>query len=177
MKTLLFETPHLHICHLEEEHLEAFIALHVDPEVAKYTDYRERSVGQIVEDFWRVISYYGQTETFFYIWGVCLKDTGELIGTCALIKNDKQETEIGFRLLKTHWGKGYTSELAPALLAYSFETYAPKEIVAYAFKDNVASCKILDREMTFVKEFYNEEDKMWDREYVLTRENALKRGL
>lgn len=174
MKTLLFETPRLHIGHLEEEHLEAFIALHVDPEVAKYTDYRERSVEQIVEDFWRVTSHYGQTEPFFYIWAICHKKSGEFLGTCALIKNDKQDTEIGFRLLKAHWGKGYTSELAPALFTYSFEEYAPEKIVAYAFKDNVASCKILDREMTFVKEFYNEEDKMWDRVYVLSHENWQK---
>jgi ribosomal-protein-alanine N-acetyltransferase len=172
---VLFETSRLVIGHLQAEHLEHFVALQADPEVAKYTGYRMTNREKIVANFWELLSYYGKPKPFFYIWAVCHKETGEFLGTCALIKNEKQETEIGFRLLKAHWGKGYTSELAPALFAYSFEEYAPEKIVAYAFKDNIASCKILDKEMTFVKEFYNEEEKLWDRAYVLSQENYKKR--
>jgi RimJ/RimL family protein N-acetyltransferase len=53
--------------------------------------------------------------------------------------------EIGWRLAAVHWGRGYATEAARALLAYGFEQLALPEIVAFTTVANVRSQRVMDR--------------------------------
>ncbi|WP_420412822.1 GNAT family N-acetyltransferase [Roseibium sp.] len=53
--------------------------------------------------------------------------------------------EIGWRLKRSAWGKGYASEAARAWLRFGFETIRLKEIVSFTSKTNLPSQKVMAR--------------------------------
>jgi len=53
--------------------------------------------------------------------------------------------EIGWRLQRTAWGKGYASEAAMAWLRFGFETVGLEEIVAFTIPANEPSQKVMTR--------------------------------
>lgn len=53
--------------------------------------------------------------------------------------------EIGWRLARAVWGKGYATEAAGAVLRDAFERLGLAEIVAYTAPDNVRSQAVMER--------------------------------
>ncbi|MGM7700340.1 GNAT family N-acetyltransferase [Pseudalkalibacillus sp. Hm43] len=59
------------------------------------------------------------------LWAVELLDSGTFIGQCGIVPqkvDGKIQMEIGYLLVREHWGKGYATEAAKACLQYGFET-------------------------------------------------------
>ncbi|WP_352487719.1 GNAT family protein [Mesorhizobium sp. M0051] len=44
-----------------------------------------------------------------------------------------------------HWGRGYATEAASAALSFGFERGGLSEVVAYAFVENLASRRVMER--------------------------------
>jgi RimJ/RimL family protein N-acetyltransferase len=53
--------------------------------------------------------------------------------------------DIGFRLVRAAWGKGYATEVARALVGRGFDDPAVEAIVAVALVANTASCRVLEK--------------------------------
>lgn len=53
--------------------------------------------------------------------------------------------EIGWRLAAAHWGRGYASEAAQAVLDFGFDTVGLDEIVAFTVPDNQRSRAVMRR--------------------------------
>ena len=53
--------------------------------------------------------------------------------------------EIGWRLAANHWGRGYATEAARAVLAYGFEELALPEIVSFTTVANVRSRRVMEK--------------------------------
>ncbi|MCG8584621.1 MAG: GNAT family N-acetyltransferase, partial [Pirellulales bacterium] len=53
--------------------------------------------------------------------------------------------EIGWRLARAHWGKGYATEAARAALEYGFEQLGLEEIVAFTVPDNRPSRRVMEK--------------------------------
>jgi len=53
--------------------------------------------------------------------------------------------EVGWRLARAAWGRGYAVEAARAALAFGFETLGLPEIVAFTVPGNVRSRRVMDR--------------------------------
>ena len=53
--------------------------------------------------------------------------------------------EIGWRLAREHWGKGYATEAARAALQVAFETLLLPEILAFAVAANMRSLAVMKR--------------------------------
>jgi len=54
-------------------------------------------------------------------------------------------TEIGWRLVRTAWGKGYATEAAQAVLTDAFSHLGLREVLAYTATDNVRSQAVMAR--------------------------------
>lgn len=82
----------------------------------------------------------------FGLFLVFLKDSGEQIGICGLLKRDTlPDVDIGFALLPAYWGKGYAFESALAVLEYGRGSLGLKRIVAITSPDNASSIKVLEK--------------------------------
>ena len=55
------------------------------------------------------------------------------------------DVNLGFEFSKDHWGRGFASEAARAVLAHAFDTIHLDRVVAYTHKDNVRSARLLER--------------------------------
>jgi RimJ/RimL family protein N-acetyltransferase len=53
--------------------------------------------------------------------------------------------EIGWRLSAKHWGKGYATEAAKAVLRYAFTELNLDEIISFTVTANTKSCRVMEK--------------------------------
>ena len=162
----IFQSKRLCIRYLVNSDFAAFHEMQSDPDVMLYTSGKAQSEKENRQDLSECIDKYNQPGNRFWIWAVTLKDTKAFIGTCALVPHD-HGLEIGYRLLKRCFGKGYGQEMCDALIDYAKNEYPQKQIFACVDTRNLASVKILDRScLTYT---HNEQNDLGftDRVYTL----------
>ena len=76
---------------------------------------------------------------------VVLRRTGKLIGACDLTLIRPRAADIGYLLARRHWGYGYGTELAQALVAHTFEALGLLRVSAVVTIDNERSRRVLER--------------------------------
>ena len=77
---------------------------------------------------------------------VILKETGESIGICGLIKRDTlEDVDIGYAFLPKFWHRGYAVESALAVLEYGLQVQKLKRIVAITLPENKGSVRVLEK--------------------------------
>jgi len=132
---------------LSEIDRAAFHILNSDEQVMQYFPFtRTREVAdEVLESLITLAKSNG------YGWSaICMKSTGEPIGFAGLSKVNFEAkftpaTEIGWRIMRPHWRKGYALEAASALILHGFNDLDLEEIVAFAAKDNTASISLMQR--------------------------------
>jgi ribosomal-protein-alanine N-acetyltransferase len=82
----------------------------------------------------------------FGLYAVTLKDTGQSIGMCGLIKRDElEDVDIGYAFLPRFWSRGYAFEAARAIKAYAKDVIGLKRIVAIVDPNNSGSMRVLEK--------------------------------
>ena len=82
----------------------------------------------------------------FGLYLVQLKETGESIGMCGLIKRDTlDDVDIGYALLPRYWSKGYAVEAAQATMAYGKDVIGLKRLVGIVDPTNEGSIRVLEK--------------------------------
>ena len=80
------------------------------------------------------------------LYKMSLKTTLEPIGICGFVKRDYLDSvDIGFAVLPTHEGKGYTFEAAKAVLAYGQKQLAIETVYGITTENNLGSRRILEK--------------------------------
>ena len=82
----------------------------------------------------------------FGLYLIILKETGESIGMCGLIRRDGlDDVDIGYALLPRFWSKGYAVEAAQTTKTYAKDAVGLKRIVAIVDPANVGSIRVLEK--------------------------------
>ncbi len=140
----LIETQRLLFRPFSEIDAEGLFEMNNDPDVMRYTG--DAPFGSLVaaKNF---VAQYNPYETYGYgRWTVLLRETGEFLGWCGLkYLEDEKETDVGYRFLKKHWGKGYATEAASASLAFGFDKLKLPAIIGRVMPENVASVHVLQK--------------------------------
>jgi len=160
MTTIMLETARLVLKKFSLADAPGFYELNLDPEVLRYTGDTSFSSVAEAEAFIRGYTHY---ERYGYgRWSVFIKETGEYAGFCGLNNRPElDEVDVGFRLLRRYWGKGYTTEAARGSIEYGFEAFGLERIVARAMRENRASIRVIEKlNMHFEKEFF-ENGAIW----------------
>lgn len=78
---------------------------------------------------------------------IVLKQSGQLIGNCGLRLDapDSHEADMGFELAPDHWGNGYATEAAQAILRVGFGEMGLHRIWAACIAENQASARVLQK--------------------------------
>jgi ribosomal-protein-alanine N-acetyltransferase len=78
--------------------------------------------------------------------GIFLQESEELIGGIGLeIKKEHNTGELGYWIGKPHWGNGYCTEAAAAVVEFGFSTLGLRKLFAEHFADNPASGRVLEK--------------------------------
>ncbi|WP_423067496.1 GNAT family N-acetyltransferase [Devosia sp. CN2-171] len=95
-----------------------------------------------------------QAEVGFHFGAAELKATGQFVGLIGLgyIPDETRAAirgnpaiEIGWQFDRSVWGQGLAPEGARALLAYGFGTLGLDEIVAFTFRGNLPSQRVMEK--------------------------------
>ena len=129
--------------------LEPCAKLEADPRVIEYLPWPEPSTRELTQ---RGIerARIGLAENPYGWWAVEVPHVADFIGAVGLgihtFESDFTPCmEIGWRLAHEHWGKGYATEAASAVLVYAFETLQLDEIVSMSNVRNRRSFALMER--------------------------------
>ncbi|WP_195762862.1 GNAT family N-acetyltransferase [Eggerthella guodeyinii] len=122
-----------------------------DPEVSKYVSWLpHRSIDDAIEwaqeVTWKHDAAGNVLKSDTFIWGFVLKDTHELFGSGGLIWEDEWNLyQVGYNIMKSHWGCGYTTEAMREILRYAAADLGITRVAASHAKENIASAKVLEK--------------------------------
>ncbi|HKR05112.1 MAG TPA: GNAT family N-acetyltransferase [Bacteroidia bacterium] len=140
----IIETERLALREFKLSDANEMFLLNADYDVIKYTG--DAPFKSIEEAETLIINYDQYKKYKMGRFTLLLKETGEYLGWCGLkYLEDAKETDIGFRLHKKQWGRGYATEAAAACLQYGFEELKLKKIIGRALKANIASIHVLEK--------------------------------
>ena len=142
---LVFETPRLVLGQFTEQDAPLILQLNSDPDIVKYVHEpvltSEEQGRKIILDI--ILPQYKNN---LGRWATYTKNNNEFIGWCGLkYLADTGEIDLGYRFIKTAWGKGYATEAAQHTLAHGFDKLALILITGRAHIENVASIKVLEK--------------------------------
>ena len=140
-----FSSARLHYRPFRRVDVEAAFAIFSDPDVMRFSPHGpHRDVARTAEMLARLIDH--NRRRGFGFWAVTLPDTEELIGMAGLAELDTSgDIELGYRLRRDCWGRGYATEAASAWVGKGFGHLQLARIVAVVEPDNVISKRILER--------------------------------
>lgn len=126
---------------------DPFAALNADPVVMEYfpgtlTRIESDALAERID---------GDIQRLGYgLWAVEIPSEAPFIGFVGLLETSETmpfapATEIGWRLARGYWGRGFASEAARAAIAFGFDELALEEIVALTAAGNLRSRRVMER--------------------------------
>lgn len=144
MDAPILTTERLTLRMLAESDFEEYSAIHLDPEVTRFT----ARVQFDLLDTWRhlaMILGHWQLKGFG-MWGVFERDSGKLTGRVGFFQPVTwPDFELGWTIGKAFWGKGYAPEAAKACLDYAFDVMKKKRVISLIDPQNVASIRVAEK--------------------------------
>lgn len=121
-----------------------FYQMNADPEVLRYTGDHPFKDIKAAENF---ISTYDHYAKYGYgRWTVERLEDNAYLGFCGLKYHPKtSEVDLGYRLDRNFWGKGYATEAALACLDYAFRSLKLNQVIGRAAQQNTGSLRVLEK--------------------------------
>ena len=144
------ETPRTILREITLDDVDGFYELDSDPEVHKYLGTIPIvSKEQIVDIIHFIRQQYA--DNGIGRWAVIEKESNKFIGWSGLklvtdtMNNHTNYYDLGYRFIRTFWGKGFATETALASVAYCFDTMNLQEIIATVHRDNTGSNQVVKK--------------------------------
>ena len=146
MIDFILESNRLYLKEFAFDDVDDYFHLNSDPNVMKYIGREpDTDVNVIRENIKNIKKYYDKNPGLG-IWACFEKDSNEFIGFFELAHLDNtEEIEVGYRLHKKYWSKGYATEMTKVLIDYGFNTMRLKQIVGITHPENIASQNVLTK--------------------------------
>lgn len=160
---IFLETERMVLRRFTPADLDNLVELDSDPEVMRYLTGglptgREVVRGQILPN---ILAWYARRPERGW-WAAIERTTGAFLGWFALIEEGDDPpagVDIGYRLRRSAWGKGYATEGARALVRKAFTELAVERVYAETMAVNTASRRVMEKAgLRYVRTFHLE----WD---------------
>lgn len=135
---------------MTSRHLPLLVELDADAEVLRYILGRARTA-QEVHDYWGPICADGDADAVGLGWWVGLhRNDDDFLGWWDLtperpVPARPLRAEAGWRLARRHWGRGYATEGASALLDHGFATVGLTQVWAETMATNEPSRRVMSK--------------------------------
>jgi RimJ/RimL family protein N-acetyltransferase len=155
--------------------VDSLLALHNDPEVMRFLNGGKRTSREEVEREYR--EHFARDS----YWAAVEKATGGFVGWFAFHPTEgggPEGYELGYRLERSAWGKGYATEGSLALIRKGFAELGVRRVWAQTMAINLASRRVMEKAgLVYVRTFHLEwEDPLpgtehGEVEFALTRDD------
>lgn len=149
MKVYL-ETERLVLRRFEAADVDHLFALHNDPDVMRFINGgKPTGRGQIEREYHERFARDGH-------WAAIEKATGEFLGWFAFNPTQgRDEFELGYRLKRSAWGRGYATEGSRALIRKGFTGLGVRRVLAETMAVNGASRRVMEKAgLVYVRTFH-----------------------
>ena len=182
--TVFLETERLVLRQFTYADVPLLVELDSDPEVTRFiTGGLPTSREEIeTEHLPAFLSYY-ESSTGFGFWAVVEKSSGAFLGWFHFRPAPgapADQPELGYRLRRNAWGRGYATEGSRALIDAGFSIHGVRRVVAETMATNVASRRVMEKAgLVLVRTFHAdwpypiEGSEHGDVEYALSRDEWL----
>jgi RimJ/RimL family protein N-acetyltransferase len=146
---VFLETERLVLRRFTPDDVDNLVELDGDPQVMHFiTGGRTTPREEIENDLLPWFLHYYEGGDRYGFWAAIEKSTGTFLGWFHCRPADGQpsdEPELGYRLRRSAWGKGYATEAAAAMLRYGFETLRLHRVIATCQPENPASWRVMHK--------------------------------
>lgn len=142
----ILETERLILKQIKIDDVNDLYVIISDEEVARYEYfYPVKSVDEAGKFIKRYLEEFQDEDEI--TWGLYLKSTNRLIGTCCMgdFVKSAMRSEIGYSVARDMWNKGFATEAISKLLEYGFENIGLNRIEATITPGNEASVRVLEK--------------------------------
>ena len=122
---------------------DALFAIGSDPEVARFADWplnAER--GPALERLRQRAEQWDSGDEYYWI--ITLPRDERAIGAVST-RLDRHAADVGYLLDRHHWGRGYATEAARAIVDWAFSVPSIQRVWATCDTENVASARVLEK--------------------------------
>lgn len=99
------------------------------------------------------------------------KTNNEFLGFCGIKTHEStQITDLGYRFMRKHWGKGLATEACKVILKHAFETHQKDQIIAHVHEYNYGSQRVAEKLGFNLEHRFLWEGELPGRYYKLTRD-------
>ena len=138
----------MHVRPFEPGDFDELLAIHSDPEVARYVPWPARSAEDLRPVFERKVgTHWIAEEGDAMSLAVALSSGGALVGDISLTWDSREQRtgEIGFVFHPGHQGKGYATESMPVVMRLGFEALDMHRLFGRADARNEPSIQLMER--------------------------------
>ncbi len=145
-------TERLTLCQFTHADVDQLVALDSDPAVMRWLNGGVPTPRAVIEReiLPRFLRSY-QRRAGYGVWAAIERASGDFVGWFGFQPRDGadldeiDEIELGYRLRRSAWGKGYATEGARALIRKGFTELGAQRIVATTYQDNLASRRVMEK--------------------------------
>ena len=177
---VFLETARLELRRFTDDDVENLVELDSDPDVMRFINGgRPTPRDEIESEFLPAILDHYERYAGYGFWAAVEKSTERFVGWFHFRPAQgaaPDEVELGYRLRRSAWGKGYATEGSRALIDKGFNDLGVQRVVASTMVVNVASRRVMENAgLKFVRNFhrpwpdYIEGEEEGDVEYALLR--------
>ncbi len=176
---VFLETDRLVLRRFTADDVDLLVALDGDAEVMLFINNGAPvDRADVVEtlDWW--LGYYERYDNYGF-WAAIEKVTGQFVGWFHFRPGERAgppEPELGYRLLRSAWGRGLATEGSRALIDKGFIEFGVERVNAETMAVNLASRRVMEKAgLRYVRTFHSEwpvripGDEKGDVEYAITR--------
>jgi RimJ/RimL family protein N-acetyltransferase len=183
----ILRTERLLLVPLADRHLDLEVGLDADPEVLRHLFGRARSRDEVVASHAQRMALGRKVDGLGYwmAFGPSREERAdEFIGLLMLPPangpdqpDDPAVAELGYRIARRHWRRGFASEASRALLRHAFDTVGQSRVIAQTMAVNAGSQAVMKSVgMRYVRTYFPVWDdplpgaELGEVEYEMTRE-------
>ncbi len=147
MRDYIIETERLGLRNWTQKDIAPFAEMCADTAVMQYfpSTLSHDETANLVK---RLQDHYNQKNYTYY--AITIKETDTFIGFCGMLMQTYDSpftpnVDIGWRLKKVAWGKGYATEAAKACIKFAQKELGLKTIISVASQTNVPSINVMQK--------------------------------
>lgn len=123
------------------------LAYQANGRFARFYPWDHRSAKAVQAFVQTFVDWQQEEPRYRYQFALTLPGSPTLIGNCGvrLTFPGSRSADLGYEIDPAHWGQGYATEAARAMLAFAFEQLALDRVWAMSLVENAASVRVLQK--------------------------------
>ncbi len=142
---MIIETPRLRLREFGNRDWAAVLHYQTDPLYLRYYRWTQRTEEDVRAFVGQFLEWQATVPRYRFQLAVTLRDGGRLIGNCGIRQPQAGllAAEVGFEIAPEHWGCGYATEAARAMVGFGFDELGLRRVWGECVAENSGAQRVL----------------------------------